>query len=58
MKFITEDDLRNLYKENPFASYELEPGSKLTPGARDFLSDRFKKDFYTTMGGTECQKKK
>jgi len=40
MKFITENDLRDLNKKEPFTSYEIEPGAKLTPGARQFLSDR------------------
>lgn len=40
MKFITEEDLRDLYRKEPFAAYALEPESRLTPGARQFLSDR------------------
>ena len=40
MKFITESDLRDLNKKEPFTTYELEPGARLTPGARQFLSDR------------------
>lgn len=40
MKFIVEDNLRDLYKKEPFTSYEIESGSKLTPGARQFLADR------------------
>lgn len=40
MKFITEDDLRDLYKKEPFAEYEIAPGTRLTPGARQFLADR------------------
>ena len=40
MKFITEDDLRTIYKSNPFTSYEIETGTRLTPGARQFLQDR------------------
>lgn len=40
MKFITEDDLRDLYRKEPFASYEIPPGVRLTPGARQFLADR------------------
>lgn len=39
MKFITEDDLRNLYKKEPFTAYEIEPGTRITPGARQFLLD-------------------
>lgn len=40
MKFITEEDLRDLYKKEPFTSYEVEEGVRLTPGARQFLLDR------------------
>jgi len=40
MKYITEDDLRSIYRKTPFTSYELEPGAKLTPAARQFLADR------------------
>ncbi len=40
MKFITESELRDIYRIHPFTTYELEPGTKLTPGARQFLSDR------------------
>lgn len=40
MKFITEEDLRYLYKKEPFTTYEIEPGTNLTPGARQFLADR------------------
>lgn len=40
MKWITEEDLRAIYNEKPFTSYESEPGVKLTPGARQFLQDR------------------
>lgn len=40
MKFITEDDLRTCYRKEPFTSYQLENGAKLTPGARQFLQDR------------------
>lgn len=40
MKFITEIDLRNLYRDEPFTSYEIEPETKLTPGARQFLIDK------------------
>lgn len=40
MKFITEDDLRDLYKKEPFTEYVPGPGIKLTPGARQFLADR------------------
>jgi ethanolamine utilization cobalamin adenosyltransferase len=40
MRFITEEDLRSLYKKEPFTAYVLEPDAKLTPGARQFLADR------------------
>lgn len=40
MKFITEEDLRTIYKGKPFSSYEVETGTRLTPGARQFLQDR------------------
>ncbi len=40
MKFITEMELRDLYKTEPFATYVLEPDVKITPGARQFLVDR------------------
>lgn len=40
MKFITEEDLRDLYKKAPFTNYEPEAGVRLTPGAKQFLSDR------------------
>jgi ethanolamine utilization cobalamin adenosyltransferase len=40
MKFITEEDLRDLYRKEPFTEYELEPGARFTPGARQFLMDK------------------
>ena len=40
MKFITEEDLRDLYKRQPFTDYNLKEGERLTPGARQFLLDR------------------
>ncbi|WP_312470194.1 cobalamin adenosyltransferase [Neobacillus sp.] len=40
MKFITEGDLRDLYKKEPFTAYDLESDARLTPGARQFLTDR------------------
>lgn len=40
MKFITEEDLRDIYKKEPFTTYEIEPGTRLTPGAKQFLADR------------------
>jgi ethanolamine utilization cobalamin adenosyltransferase len=39
MKFITEDELRYLYRKQPFTTYEPEPGTRLTPGARQYLLD-------------------
>ncbi len=40
MKFITEDDLRDQYRKEPFIEYEVESDSRITPGARQFLADR------------------
>lgn len=40
MKFITEYDLRAQFNEQPFTDYQIEEGTRLTPGARQFLSDR------------------
>ncbi|WP_094606999.1 hypothetical protein SPSIL_048540 [Sporomusa silvacetica DSM 10669] len=40
MKFITEMELRDLYRKEPFATYVLESDTKITPGARQFLGDR------------------
>lgn len=40
MKFVTEMELRSLYKTAPFTVYVLESAVKLTPGARQFLTDR------------------
>ena len=40
MKFITEDELRYLYRKEPFTTYKPEPGTRLTPGGRQFLLDR------------------
>lgn len=40
MKFITEMELRDLYKAGPFETYFLQPDTKITPGARQFLVDR------------------
>jgi len=40
MKFITEEDLRYQYKSQPFTTYKLEAGTRLTPGARQFLNDK------------------
>ncbi len=40
MRFITENELRELYKKKPFTQYKEEVGVRLTPGARQFLIDR------------------
>ncbi len=40
MKFITEDDLRILFRKTPFTVYDLPAGTRLTPGARQFLADK------------------
>ena len=40
MKFITEYDLRARFNEQPFTDYRIEKNTRLTPGARQFLSDR------------------
>ena len=40
MKFITEEELRDIYKKEPFTNYELMPETRLTPWARQFLTDR------------------
>ena len=36
MKFITEYDLRAQFNEQPFADYQMEENTRLTPGARQF----------------------
>ena len=40
MKFITEEYLRDLYKKEPFNDYKLNQDERLTPGARQYLSDK------------------
>ncbi|SIO12494.1 hypothetical protein [Halodesulfovibrio marinisediminis] len=40
MKFITEDDLRTLYRKEAFTDFNVTKDVKLTPGARQFLTDR------------------
>ena len=40
MRFITEEDLRLRFRRERFTEYEPEAGTRLTPGARQFLSDR------------------
>lgn len=39
MKFITEDDLRIIFRKEPFDSFDVLEGIRLTPGARQFLVD-------------------
>lgn len=40
MKFITEEYLKDLYKEKPFDIYKLNQRQRLTPGAIEYLSDK------------------
>lgn len=40
MRFITEIDLRNDYRQTPFNTYKLATKDKLTSEAREFLQDR------------------
>lgn len=40
MKFITEEYLRDLYRKEPFNTYNLQQGQRLTPGAAQYLSDK------------------
>ncbi|QSX05619.1 cobalamin adenosyltransferase [Sedimentibacter sp. zth1] len=40
IKFITEEYLRDIYKKQPFETFALNKGQRLTPGASQFLSDR------------------
>jgi len=37
--FITEADLRELFRNRSFSDFKLPPGTRLTPGARQFLLD-------------------
>lgn len=39
MRFITEYDLRNEYKKSPFKVYTINEDCRLTPGAKQFLTD-------------------
>ncbi len=39
MKFITEANLREFYKQTPFTNYTPGEGERLTPGARQYLID-------------------
>lgn len=52
MKFVTESELRDIYRIHPFTTYEAEPGTRLTPGARQFLSDRGIKSFDDVANNT------
>lgn len=54
MKFITEMELRDLYKKESFATYVLEPDIKITPGARQFLVDR--RVTLVPAQGSDCKK--
>lgn len=40
LKFITEEYLKNIYRKTPFSEYFLNKNEKLTPGGREFLSDK------------------
>lgn len=40
MRFITEEYLRDIYRKEPFNTYHLEQGQRLTPGAAQYLSDK------------------
>ncbi len=40
MKVITETELRDIFKKTPFTSFDLPNGTKLTPAASQFLSER------------------
>lgn len=40
IKFITEEYLRDLYRKEAFDTYELKQGQRLTPGAKEYLSDK------------------
>lgn len=55
MKYITEEDLRDLYRKAPFTKYDLEPGVRLTPGARQFLIENVeyqygKSTYFNSLG--------
>ncbi|SYX84213.1 cobalamin adenosyltransferase [Paenibacillus alvei] len=56
MKFITEMELRNVYRIEPFTSYKVEYGSRLTPEARQFLTDRQIAVSYGTQEQNQEQK--
>ncbi|TQR46539.1 cobalamin adenosyltransferase [Paenibacillus popilliae] len=56
MKFITEMELRNVYRLEPFTTYLVEHGSRLTPEARQFLKDRQIAVSYGTLEQNQEQK--
>ena len=56
MKFITEMELRNMYRLEPFTSYMVEHGSRLTPEARQFCTDRQITLSYSTQEQNQEQK--
>ena len=59
MKFITEMELRDLYKSEPFATYVLRADTKITPGARQFLVDnRVKLELDQCSKGNQSNSKK
>jgi ethanolamine utilization cobalamin adenosyltransferase len=40
IRFITEEYLRDLYRKEPFNTYKLQQGQRVTPGAAQYLSDK------------------
>jgi len=40
MKFITEEEVRKMYSNAPFKSYQNSEGTRLTPGGRQYLIDK------------------
>lgn len=40
LKFITEEYLRELYRKEPFEFFQMEDDIRLTPGGRQYLSDK------------------
>ncbi len=40
MRFLTEQDMRQIYEKSPFKFYSEEEGVRLTPGGRQYLLDR------------------
>ena len=39
-KFITEECLKQIYKKQAFSTYELQKNQRLTPGGKQYLSDK------------------